>query len=298
MIDVAIVGAGPAGISASIYLKRAGFEPLVIERDEVGGLLLNANLVENYPGFSPGVSGEHLVKLFTEQFEGLGIEIKKAEVLGIRPENEGFAIHTSDGDYVARSVIVATGTVPLDIGINGSKSLIGKRIFFEVKNIPSPRNGERFAVLGSGDGAFDYALNLAKDDCHVTIIMRSEKPKCLKLLEERVKESPRIEVVADTELVAVKEEKDGLVLGCIQGTETVEFDSDYLLVACGRVPNLAPVSSILREADGTTGVVTEIPGLFIAGDVRSGDHRQVGIAVGDGIHAAMSAVSYLEEGNE
>jgi thioredoxin reductase (NADPH) len=79
MNDVAVVGAGPAGISAAIYLKRAGFEPLVIERDEVGGLLLNANLVENYPGFSPGISGENLVKQFTEQFESLGIEIKKAE---------------------------------------------------------------------------------------------------------------------------------------------------------------------------------------------------------------------------
>jgi thioredoxin reductase (NADPH) len=298
MNDVAIVGAGPAGISASIYLKRAGFEPLVIERDEVGGLLLNANLVENYPGFSPGVSGEHLVKLFTEQFESLGIEIKKAEVLGIRPENEGFTIHTSDGDFLARSVIVATGTAPLDIGIDCSKDLIGKRIFFEVKHIPSPRKGKRFAVLGSGDGAFDYALNLANDDCHVRIIMRSDKPKCLKLLEERVSESPRIEVIADTELVAVREEKDILVLGCVQGTKTVEFDSDYLLIACGRVPNLAPVRSILGENEGAAGVVTEVPGLFIAGDVRSGDHRQVGIAVGDGINAAMSAVSYLEGGNE
>jgi thioredoxin reductase (NADPH) len=194
-------------------------------------------------------------------------------------------------------VIVATGTVPLDIGIDGSKDLVGKRIFFEVKNIPGQRNGKRFAILGSGDGAFDYALNLAKDECDVTIIMRSIKPKCLKLLEERVNESPRIQVIADTELVAVKEEKDGLVLGCVQGIKTVEFDSDYLLIACGRVPNLAPVRNILGEGALANGVVTNIPGLFIAGDVRSGDHRQVGIAVGDGINAAMSAVTYLEGEN-
>jgi thioredoxin reductase (NADPH) len=295
MNDVAIIGAGPAGISAAIYMKRAGFEPLVIERDEVGGLLLNANLVENLPGFSPGVSGESLVNLFAKHLEDNGIKVTKTEVIKVDFDGESYTIHTRNSNFTARSLILATGTTPVDIGINGSENLIGKRIFFEIKSLPSPREGIRVAIVGSGDGAFDYALNLADDDCDVQIFMRSDKPKCLKLLEERVQKNSKIEVMANAGVVSTIEKDSVLVLNIEQGEETKEFKADYLLIACGRKPNLTLIQDILRENNNDMDSLSKIPGLFMAGDVRHGDHRQAGIAIGDGINAAMSAVSYLNK---
>jgi thioredoxin reductase (NADPH) len=297
LIDIAVIGAGPAGISASIYLKRAGFEPLVFERADIGGLLLNANLVENYPGFSGGIPGKALADLFRRQLEENGVKIEKVEVSRVDIENDSFRLSTLNDDYLARSVIVATGTSPKKVAIEGAEDFMDKKIFYEIKDVPFDKKGKSFTIIGGGDAAFDYALNLSRDDCHVSIVMRNERPKCLSLLEKRARGIPRIEVINGAVLERVEEEKGSLSLEYEHGDDVMKVQSDYILVACGREPDMKFMDGELLERLRINDAGdTNVPGLFLAGDVRRGDFRQVGIAVGDGISAAMSAVSYLEKG--
>jgi len=291
--DVVVIGAGPAGISASIYLKRAGLEPLVFERGEIGGLILNANLVENYPGFLGGIKGDALANLFKEQLAATKIDVTKTEVSNISIENDGFRIITGKGEYRSRCVILATGTIPTDAGIAGTERHVNQRIFYEVKDVPHPRKGRRFVIIGGGDAAFDYALNLSRDDCTVQILMRGHKSKCISLLEKRVKETQGIQIINDTTPKSVKEEEGKLVLECDSNGNETELPTDYILIACGRKPNLDVLPAEISNNVKTEQMDADIPGLFLAGDVKRGDFRQVGIAVGDGIIAAMSAVEFL-----
>jgi thioredoxin reductase (NADPH) len=291
---VAIIGAGPAGIAASIYLKRAALEPLIFEKDKIGGLLLNANLIENYPGFPGGINGKGLVQLFKEQISRLGIDVKKEEVKKVSYENGIFTLKTDKIDYKSKAMIVATGTEPKSIEVEGQSSLLGRKVFYEIKDIPPLIREDTFVILGGGDAAFDYALNLSKNVSKVDIIFRSDKAKCLPLLEERVRKSKNINVHPKTLILAMEGEGARVFVKCTSGGKEKRFSSNYALIACGRKPNLSLLPEKVRESliiqnDGAT----NIPGLFIAGDVRRGYFRQTGIAVGDGILCAMSAVNFL-----
>ncbi len=295
MKEIAIIGAGPAGIAASIYLKRAGVEPLVFEKGEVGGLLLNANLVENYPGFPEGIVGKALVDYFKEQLSRLEIEVEGKDVKNISFEDGAFILKTDEEEITSQVVIIATGTHPNKIDMDGQSTLLGRKLFYEIKDIPQPRREDIFVVIGGGDAAFDYAMNLSGDVDKVDIIFRNERPKCLSLLEERVKKCGNVEIHPKTEPLAVKEESDQIMIKCSSNEKEITFISDYTLIAVGRSPNLDLLPKELRE----TLIIkenggTNIPGLFLAGDVRRGLFRQTGIAVGDGILCAMSALELLK----
>lgn len=293
--DVVIVGAGPAGLTAALYLKRAGFNPLIFESKEIGGLLLNANLVENYPGFPQGIRGTELVRLFKSQLKKWSITVKKRAVKKIYPEKGRFRLAASEDEIFARSVIVATGTFPKKIKLKGLNQLLGRKVFYEIKELPSLKKMRKVVIIGGGDAAFDYALNLSKQKCKVNIIFRSEKPKCLHLLEQRAKLTSNIGIFPKTLPVSLVEKDNKLVVDCKSNGKSVEFNTDYLLIACGREANLEILPSELRKAlkikeNGET----NIPGLYLAGDVRRGNLRQTGIAVGDGLLAAMSLSSFLK----
>jgi thioredoxin reductase (NADPH) len=292
--DVAIIGAGPAGIAASIYLKRAGVEPIVFEKGDIGGLLLNANLVENYPGFPEGIEGKALVNLFKEQLSKLEIEVEGKEVKNISFEKGAFILKTDEDEMTSQVVIIATGTHPNKIDMDGQSHLLGRKLFYEIKNIPQPRREDTFVVIGGGDAAFDYALNLSGDVERVDMIFRGERPKCLYLMEERVKKCSNINIHPKTVPLAVDEEGDQITIKCKSNEKEIAFISDYALIVVGRSPNLDPLPKelsetlIIKENGGTN-----ILGLFLAGDVRRGLFRQTGIAVGDGILCAMSALDFL-----
>lgn len=294
MNEIAIVGAGPAGIAASIYLKRAGIKPLIFEKERVGGLLLNANFVENYPGFPEGIKGEALVRLFYEQLSRFEIEVTKQEVKRFSFKKGRFILTMDDGNIMSRALIIATGTLPNKLGIQGESDLIGRKLFYEIKDIPQHKMEDSFVIIGGGDAAFDYALNLSKDVARVNVIFRSKKPKCLSLLEERVRKKENIHVHPETVLLSLKENENRVITDCKSDDEDMQMTSDYALIACGRTPNLNLFSKelldtlIIRE-DGST----DLPGLFLAGDVRRGSFRQTGIAVGDGILCAMKAIEFL-----
>ncbi|MCK5291191.1 MAG: NAD(P)/FAD-dependent oxidoreductase [Thermoplasmata archaeon] len=295
--DVVIVGAGPAGISAAVYLQRIGHEPLVFEKDKVGGLLLNANLVENYPGFPEGIGGTQLVGLFNKHLEKQGVEIKHSEVTEVKQEKGHFVVATPDGDVEARIVLITTGTRPKEAGIPGENELNGTRLFYEVREILE-KDGKDFVIIGGGDAAFDYALNLSKGAGKVDIVCRSSNPSCISLLEERVQQATNINFHKETSSESLSEVGGKVKLSCKTPEGEKEFDADYALIACGRESRWLDVKGLESVSSIGNMTRTTVPGLFVAGDVKQGDHRQVGIAVGDGVQAAMSIADYLERGEE
>jgi thioredoxin reductase len=254
--EVVIIGAGPAGIMAAIQLKRSGISPVLLEKEQVGGLLLNANLVENYPGFPEGVTGEEFVKLMVRHLEYTGIEVEFGEVKTLSYGSELFLIGEGNGTLSARRVVVASGTraiIPDDIPF--SPSLLGCKIFSEVKDVPLS-NGCKVAVVGGGD--------------------------CV----EKWFDADYIPGVVIKE---ISKGETGLRLHIVKNVERI-LEVDFLLLAVGREPQDSFLSHEIRE-DLESG--REIEGLYFAGDVRRGFMRQSGIAVGDGLMAAMDICSTL-----
>jgi len=296
MREVAVIGAGPSGIAASIYLKRAGLVPLIMERADPGGLLRSANLVENYPGFPDGVTGLELASRFVQHLVSLGVRVMNARVMEVSRIGKIFEIESDRGRFASRALIVATGTRARRIGIEGASALEGSRLFYDIEEALLG-GGDRTIIVGGGDAAFDYALNLSNHGKRVMIVSRSP-PRSLPLLRERVKEKSIIVHVAHTP-ERVYEEGDSVVLLCRSRDGLKEFRGDAVLIACGRTPNLEPLGPDIRDALREAPIPeTGIPGLYLVGDVARGAHRQTGIAVGDGIMAAMLVVDYLKEARE
>lgn len=289
--DVVIVGAGPAGISAAVYLQRIGFKPLVLEKDRIGGLLLNANLVENYPGFPDGITGEDLVDKLKNQLERWDVEVKETDVSKVVPMDHGFNIITSTGEIETRTVVLATGTRPVKAGISGENGYEGERLFYEVRDLPR-ESGADYLIVGSGDAAFDYAMNLSNGAGRIDIVYRSSEPKCISLLLERVSDTPNIVLHPNTEPDTLSEDNGKIRLSCNTLEGNADFEADYILIACGREPNSVEVEGLGHVSE------SRFPGLHVVGDVKRGKYRQVSIAVGDGVHAAMSIADYLARGEE
>jgi len=192
--DVVIIGAGPAGLTAAIQLKRFGFEPLVVERRRIGGLALNANLVENYPGFPDGISGQGLVGLFSQQVARLGISVLADEAKQLVMNERSLSIVTNSRMLEARSVIVATGTVRKRLDIPGEAGLRERRIFYEPTDLPQLGRSDRVVVVGGGDAAFDYALRISSQAGSVCLIFRNAKPGALDLLVSRAEQRHNIDL--------------------------------------------------------------------------------------------------------
>jgi len=289
IVKVAIVGAGPAGIAAGIFLQRAGLSPLLLEKGEPGGLLRSANLVENYPGFPKGVSGRVLASRFRRQLRAVGLEAVDAQVERIARSRGSFKIDAKSQSFASRAVIVASGTRPKDPDLGSCVASRRSRVFNEITDIPRAMlRGKHAVIIGGGDAAFDYALNLRASGDGVTIVSKSG-PRCLPLLRERAN-SRGVQTLVGFGLGSIHCTDRGRVLICrLRGDgKTEELKADFILTACGRVPNLGFLGPALAKALGTRPPPeTAVKGLFVAGDAARGSHRQTGIAVGDGIRAAM-----------
>jgi thioredoxin reductase (NADPH) len=292
--NVAIVGAGPAGIAAAIYLKRAEVNSILFEKQQPGGLLRHAFLVENYPGFPDGITGMKLTSLLVKHLKNMGVSIKKSKVTRVDYEQNSFIVQTGKKNSVFSSVIIASGTQAKKIQITGSAPFESTRLFYEPSAIPL-KEKKRILVIGGGDIAFDYTMTLLERGYEVTIVSRSE-PVCLPLLKKQVLEKGAVLRVGCDPQKIHKSRKE-LLLQCQEQKQIMDLPFDYLLVACGRKSNisfLAPrLKTLLKDQSDVPRTV--LPGLYVAGDVTRGMYRQTGIAVGDGIQAAMMVQRYLED---
>jgi len=286
MHQAIIIGAGPAGIAAAIQLKRCNIDVLVLEKDKIGGLLKNANLVENYPGFPQGISGKEFVALLENHLKthDVGVAFQKALKIGY---DDKFIIETTEDIYFSKFLIVATGTKPKKLEEFWVKN-INHKVFYEVNQLDNLK-GKEITILGSGDAAFDYALSLCKSN-KITILNRSKNIKALDLLYDKCVSHKNITYFDNTVVKNAQILEDKLLLDCknTENSNVLQLQTDYLLAAIGRKPE----DSLIKHLD----TVSLKNKLFIVGDVKNGNHRQAAIAVGDGLKAAMQIVEVLKNG--
>ncbi len=278
--DIVIIGAGPAGMTAAIQLKRYGLDPILLERDRPGGLLRNANLVENYPGFPDGIPGPELVTLFEEQLRRVGAVVTYGEVVSLDFGESEFLVRTRDTEYCAAYVVVAAGTKPRPFPIEIPPS-VRERVFSEIWPLLHVR-GKRVAIVGAGDAAFDYALNLASRENTVTILNRGIEISCLPLLRERAGKIPLISYQEHTTILSLEPDMQLNLLRLT--TNHCSLFTDYLLFAIGRQPAMDFLTERVKIQEQR---LVEDGKLNFVGDVHNGLYRQTAIAAGDGLRAAM-----------
>jgi thioredoxin reductase len=289
--EVIVIGAGPSGLAAALQLNRYGITPLIFEQDQIGGLLHNANLVENYPGFPEGIPGPDLVTLFAEHVRVNALNITYERVIELNHSNDIFQINTHKSEYHSRKVVIASGTKPRVIDNLKIPEMIADRVFYEVYPLLDLK-GQRIAIVGAGDAAFDYALNLSKNN-DILILNRGDQISCLPLLWERAKDNPRIEYHSNTQITTISSASDQKIsLKCSTLSGEYSLKVDILIGAIGRDPQLEFIPSHFREK----AIQLENSGdLYFVGDVTNGLYRQTAIAVGDGILAAMKIYNKFKE---
>lgn len=305
-VELCIVGAGPAGLAAAIQARRAGLSVLVLDPDGYGGAACTAERIENYPGFPGGISGRALMERFLTQVRQWSPLLGTQKVLAVNQQGRGFSLALDNGRSItARAVILATGAVPrtLDLGLAEDLPVV-----YRGDALPKNLQGKHILVVGGGEAALDQALLVRRRGAEqVLVAVRGEQPRAMDILLKRAAEQD-IELLLETEVEINPGE--GLKINPGEGLkatvslrrrgETFQKEVDAVVVCVGKEPRLPPLPagvSIDGEAPAVDALGrTAVPGLYVVGDARRGPYRQVAIAVGDGVAAAMNVVCYLADG--
>ncbi len=296
--DLAVVGAGPTGLAAAIQAVRAGVDTALLDAHGPGGWARSARAIENYPGFPGGISGRALAGRIEAQAGQWGIApaLARVEAIAPAPRGEGYRLTLQgDASLTARAVILATGTRPRGLGIALPDDA---RVVHRADQLP-PGPGAELLVVGGGEASLDQAL-LARLrlGMQVTLCVRGPRVTAMELLRRRCREAG-VRFITDARVVAVEADKAGLEVCLEQGGSRASRRVDALLVCVGKEPLLPQLPrSVALDAAGAPRADalgrTSAPGLYAAGDLRRGRYRQVSIAVGDGVVAAMHATRYLK----
>lgn len=301
--DAIIIGGGPAGLTAGLYLCRGNWRTLLIEKETLGGYIMNVEYIENYPGFPEGVVGSQLGMDMKNQALKYGLKTERNEVIMLQNSPGNKTVSCADGtSYTASAVIIAGGSVPKKLGVPGEDKLRGSGVISCAFCDGSQFSGKVVAVCGGGDAGVTGALYLAKIASKVILIEAMPALTATAILRDRVKVNPKIEVRCGTKVTAISGESQ------VEGIEFVEEGSglkgtlkvDGVLVHVGLDPNTDYLEGVVpldrqRQVMVNEGMETEIPGIFAAGDIRSGSPGQVSTAVGDGAAAGMSAQKFLQK---
>lgn len=301
--DVIIVGSGPAGLTAAIYAAREGLDTLVIERGGVGGQAGITERLDNFPGFPEGISGAEFADRLRQQSERFGVEILSAqEVAGITTEGSYRCVTTADGnEYRAWAVLLAMGSTYRRLGITGEEDFIGAGVHFCATCDGPFYRGREVLVIGGGNSAAEESLFLTKFASKVTIVTRNERLSASKVVVEKIAEMPSITIIPNATPVEFKGQGklESVVLRDTQSGEDHEIHPAGVFVFIGLTPNTAIVRDLVTlDAQGfivgDMGLQTSLPGVFVAGDCRSGSTKQAASASGEGAAAALTIRRYIE----
>jgi len=299
--QVIIIGGGPAGLTAGLYASRAGLKSLLLECGVFGGQIVNAQLVENYPGFPEGISGIELGKLMHRQATRYGLESLTAEVIGVSSEDT-YEVSTTEGNIQAQSVIIATGSEYRKLGVAGEERLSGRGVSYCATCDGFFFRDREVAVVGGGDTAITDALELVQNCRKVYIIHRRDQLRATKAVQEKAFSQPKIDPVWNTVVDEIVGDKmlNYLRLRNVKTGQSSNLEVDGVFIAVGLKPNSQVFSRLVTLDEGGFVVTDELmktsaPGIFAAGDVRQNSFRQAITAAGDGAAAASSAFKYLYE---
>ncbi len=301
--NAVIIGGGPAGLTAGLYLSRGNRRTLIIEKESVGGYIMNVAWIENYPGFPEGVVGSQLGMEMKNQAVKYGLRIERNEVIAVQVSPESKSITCMDGaSYTTDAIIITGGSIPKNMGVPGEDKFRGNGVI----NCAFCDGGEFsdrvLAVCGGGDAGVTEALYMANIASKVIIIELLPELTATAILRDRVKENTKIEVRCGVKVEAITGENqvEGIELADATGGRKETLKVDAVLVHVGLDPNTDYLEGVVPLDDQRQVVVndcmeTEVTGVFAAGDVRSGSPRQVSTAVGDGATAAMAAQRFLQK---
>ena len=298
ILDTVIIGGGPAGYSAALYCTRAGLSTVIVEKMTPGGQMATTTQIDNYPGFEEGIDGFELGDKMRKGAERFGAKTHYAEVTGVSLEENPKKIATTNGDLYAKTVVIATGAAPRELGIADEQRFRGKGVGYCATCDGMFFRGKTVAVNGGGNTAVEDALFLSKLCEKVYLIHRRDTLRASRAEAQALEKAPNVEFLWN-KVVTGLEGADKLEKIVLQDTvtkDTTTLDAQGLFVAIGRVPSTELFKDVLKtdafgyiEADETTR--TSIPGVFVVGDVRTKPLRQVVTAVGDGAVASK----YIEE---
>ena len=301
LYDVIIIGSGPAGYTAAIYAARANLSVLMLQGYQVGGQLMLTSDVENYPGFEEGILGPSMMEKFEAQARRFGTEMIPEDVISVDFSNRPFTVTMDSGEYEARTIIISTGASARWLGLPSEQRLQGCGVsacatcdgfFFKNKDV---------AVIGGGDTAMEEAIFLTRYASHVTVIHRRDTLRASKIMQDRAFKNPKISFIWDTDVTEVLGENEvtGLRLHNVKTNEESTLPVQGFFLAIGHKPNTDLFKGIL-DMDNIGYIIpvehtmTNIPGVFAAGDVTDHRYRQAVTAAGDGCRAAIDAERWLE----
>ncbi|HEX76172.1 MAG TPA: thioredoxin-disulfide reductase [Dehalococcoidia bacterium] len=297
--EVIVIGGGPGGLAAGLYTSRAGLKSLLLERGAVGGQMVNATLIENYPGFPEGISGAELGSLMHQQAVKYGLEVLTAEVTELS-QGKSYTVSTTEGSFEAATLIIATGSEYRKLGVAGEERLSGRGISYCATCDGFFFRDRVVAVVGGGDTAITDALELSQHANRVYVIHRRDQLRAGQVLQERAFAHSKLKFIWSTVVEDVLGDKvvEGLKLRNVKTGQQSTLKVDGVFVAIGLLPNSRSFFNIL-ELDDIGYIVTDemmatsAPGIFAAGDIRRHSPHQIAAAVGDGVTAAMSAFNYF-----
>lgn len=299
--DLIIIGGGPAGLSAAVYAERAKLDMILLEKAPVsGGQVLSTYEVDNYPGL-PGINGFDLGMRFKEHAEKLGATFLEDDVVSIEIDGDIKGVSTHEGTYKAKTVLIATGAAHRKLGVPGEEELCGMGVSYCATCDGAFFKGRTVAVVGGGDVAVEDAIFLARLCDKVYVIHRKDEFRAAKTLVDGLKNCSNVEIIWDSVVEAIKgeDEVEGLSLKNVKTGERSELVLQGIFVAVGMLPNTEAFvgSGLALDAAGYVKAgedcVTNIPGIFVAGDVRTKPLRQIVTAVADGANAVSSVERYL-----
>lgn len=300
--DIIIIGAGPAGLSAAVYAKRAGFTTLVIDKSPVsGGQVLSTYEVDNYLGI-PGVTGMELSEKFKNHAVAAGAEFVCANVLSLDVLGDTKIVHTQNEDYEARAVIFAVGAHHAKLGVQGEEELTGMGVSYCATCDGAFFKNRKVAVVGGGDVAIEDAIFLARGCEKVYVIHRRDTFRAAHSLVERARQLPNIEFVIDTTVSEISGDDmvERLSLTNVKTKENSLLEVNGIFIAVGIVPDTEILSGIVDMDD--KGYIlsdelgcTSIPGVFVAGDCKQKRLRQIITAVADGANAVSGIEDYFNK---
>jgi thioredoxin reductase (NADPH) len=303
---VVIIGSGPAGLTAAIYAGRADLNPVVVEGLQPGGQLMITSDVENYPGFPEGIMGPELMEKFHQQAERFGTTFVEDEVTSIEVDRHPFRINLGSGGYLlAESVIVASGASAKWLGLESEKRLQGRGVSACATCDGFFFRGKVVTVVGGGDTAMEEASYLTRHASKVILIHRRDAFRASKIMQDRVLTNPKIEVIYNSVVTEILDNGTNSVTGVrtrnVQTGEETVVPCEGFFVAIGHEPNTRVVRDVLRTDENgyvlhePESSFTDIPGVFVAGDVHDHHYRQAVTAAGAGCKAAIDAERWLEE---
>jgi thioredoxin reductase (NADPH) len=301
--DLVVVGAGPAALSAALYTSREDIDTLLFEKGSIGGLAAVTDWVDNYPGFAEGVAGLKLAEAMQAQAERFGAKIELGEVAEVRKDGNLLKLETTSGEITAKAVLVATGSEYRKIGVPGEMDYYARGVHYCATCDGAFYRDKRLVVVGGGNSAVQEGIFLTRFASHIDMLVRSKIKASDVLQKELEKHKDKITVhlgVATDEIVG-ENSHVAKVLGTDSKTgQKGEFPTDGVFVFVGLDPNTKFLDGSGVELDerkfvkSDTRLMTNIPGIFVAGDVRSGATLQIASATGEGATAALMIREYLE----